>query len=141
MKHKKILIQSSAFIADLKRDYSLVLENIDKEKYNVYSPVIFVKDDDYLELLASVIALKDFEPAGINEKINIYVGPALLEMEFDYIISVNTQVLEAQESYMRTHVLPRLNGKYDIHSVAESDILLKTIDEAIEYLNNEANAI
>jgi hypothetical protein len=134
-KHKRVLIQCGMFISDLRRDYNMVLENLNKELYNAYSPIMFVQHDDYLELLGSVIALSELEPKDFNDKISVYVGPALNTLKFDYIITVNKFVLDTQESYVRSMVLPRLNGRYDIHSCAEAHMYCETLDEAIDFLN------
>jgi hypothetical protein len=135
IKHKRVLIQCGMFISDLKRDHNYVLENINKEMYNVYGPIMFIKNNDYLELLGSVIALSELEPKDFSDKISVYVGPALNTLKFDYIITVNKTVLDTQEYYIRSQVLPRLNGRYDIHSCAEAHMYCDTLDEAIDFLN------
>lgn len=132
---KKILIQCSMFIPDLKEKFNETLETINKSKYNVYSPITFVKEHNYIQLIAAAISLKNFNPSEINNKPSIYVGPALSSTKFDYIISIDKEVVEAQEIYVTTQILPRMKNEYTFHQSSESNLFFKAIKEAVDYLN------
>ena len=140
MKQHKILIHSSMFIADLKRDFQKLLENLDKEKYNVYSPVAYVLEDNYYQLMGAVIALEDFNPSEINNKVSIYFGPASSSLSFDYTITVNPIVVDAQEAYVELNFMKFLrdaNMLNGLHKSSNSDVIFNTLDEAITFLNKE----
>lgn len=140
MNYKKILIQSSMFVADLRKDFNILLENIDKEKYNVYSPITYVKEDNYYQLIGAVVALEKFDTKDINDKISIYFGPASLKLKFDYIITVKPIILEAQEFYVDNNIMPffkDFNMLSGFHKTTSSNKRFNNIDEAIEFLNTE----
>lgn len=142
---RKILILSSIYIEDLTAIYVFLQARLDKNKYAVISPMMYIKDNNtsnnkLIQLMGNAVAMSkelDFFALKAKEenKDLLYFGPAVNAAKFDDIIVLNNTILETQEAFLKSSFKNNemLNMFY---STADKTKEFEVAQDLVDYLNN-----
>jgi hypothetical protein len=140
----KILILGNYFYGDFWQQYRYLQDNIDRNRYNYYSPADMIKKNNttkvedsifFLQLISIIPHVKDvFDTLRhLNNKHTIYFGPAIKDITFDKIYVVEKNIISTQESFFHTLLKDmEYQDVYLSHNAHES---FNSIEELVDYLN------
>jgi hypothetical protein len=145
---KTIVLLNNIFSADMIKDFDYLKKNLDMKKFNIISPLTFMKKQDKyetkdftLKLIASAISLGNmYNEFGtiksiVNEnKITIYYGMAHTNIKVNKILVVNPTTLDVQENLLDLY-LKESNVRFPYIKSAQAKEQFKNIEEAVVYLN------
>lgn len=145
---KTIVLLNNIFSADMIKDFDYLKRNLDMTKFNIISPLTFMrKNDKYdtqdftVKLITSAISLGNMynqfgtieSVAGKNKTI-IYYGMAHTNVKADKIFAVKPAVLDVQENLLDLYLKEgKITFPYLKSGQAEQNF--KNIEEAVVYLN------
>lgn len=145
---KTIVVLNNIFSADMIKDFDYLKRNLDMSKFNIISPLTFMrKNDKYdtkdftLKLIVSAISLGNMynqfgtiESVAGKNKTTIYYGMAHTNVKADKIFVVNPTTLDVQENLLDTY-LKEGNFKFPYLKSTQAEQNFKNIEEAVVYLN------
>jgi hypothetical protein len=146
---KTIVVLDNMFAGDLLQDFTYLKENLNMEKYNLISPVMFMtKDNKYdtkdftLKILASAISLGNMynefntiESIVNKNKITIYFGPAHRNVKYQSVFVINPIALDAQE-FLMDNYLKEANYRIDYIKSKEADKTFTNVKDLVVFLND-----
>lgn len=106
---KKYLLLTSMFSNDIENAYDKIVKLNDEagHKFIILSPVSVIpgKKDKYLETIAAALNMKDLiEEAETHKKDLIYIGPAIVTIDFDEVFAVDEKTIKNQEKMLESFV-------------------------------------
>jgi hypothetical protein len=145
---KTIVLLNNIFSADMIKDFDYLKRNLDMKKFNIVSPLTFMrKDDKYdtkdftIKLITSAISLGNMynqfgtiETIAGKDKLVIYYGMAHTNVKADKIFAVKPTILDVQENLLDLYLKEgKITFPYLKSGQAEKSY--KNIEEAVVYLN------
>lgn len=146
---KTIIVLDNLFASDMIADYEYLRKNLDMNKYNLISPLMFSQrknpydDKDFAtRVIASAIGLGEmyYELGNIKSiveqnKTTIYFGMAQTKIPAEDVYVVNPVVLDAQEALIDNYLK---EAKIDFNYIKSSRASksFSNINELVEFLND-----
>lgn len=136
---KKYLLLTSMFSNDIENAYDKIVKLNDEagHKFIILSPVSVIpgKKDKYLETIAAALNMKDLiEEAEAHNKDLIYIGPAIVTIDFDEVFAVDEKTIKNQEkmleSFVKNSEMEVLLSKF--HRINRINESFNTLEEFFE---------
>lgn len=144
---KTIVILDNLFGSDMFQSFNYVKDNLNMKKYNLISPIMFMKDPHLLDKfmiknIASAISLGNmYNEFGTikaitdQNKTTIYYGLAHTNVKANEIIVVNQIVLDTQESYLDKYLIES-KIRFDYIKSFRAEKSFKDTKDLVVYLND-----
>jgi len=143
-----IVLLNNIYSADMIKDFDYLKRNLDMKKFNILSPLTFMrKDDKYdtkdftVKLITSAISLGNMynqfgtiETIAGKNKVTVYYGMAHTNVKANKIFAINPVVLDVQENLLDKY-LKEGNFKFPYLRSNQAEQNFKNIEEAVVYLN------
>lgn len=145
---KTIVLLNNIFSADMIKDFDYLKKNLDMKKFNIISPLTFMRSGDKyntkdftVRLMSGAIALGNmYNEFGTiksiikEDKTVIYYGMAHTNVKANEIFVANKVALDTQEALLDSYIKEAgITFKYIKSNQAEKSF--KDIQEAVVYLN------
>lgn len=141
---KKYLILGSMFSNDLKETY-FELVRLNEEALNpfvILSPASMIGEekDKYIQIIATAINMRNLIDELEYDRPVIYLGPAVKEIQFDKIFTIQKAVVMAQEKM----ILALVEGSdaeeflMKFYLSSDTDDNFKTVEEVFKYIKENA---
>jgi hypothetical protein len=146
---KTIVVLDNIFSADIVKDFEFLKKNLNINKFNIISPLMFIlKDGKYnlenftIRLIASSISLgnmyNDFGTIKSiidQNKTTIYFGMAHTNVKADEIYVINKISLDTQESLLDNY-LKESNVKFNYIKSSQAKKDFSNVEKLVEFLND-----
>jgi hypothetical protein len=146
---KTIVLLNNIFSGDMIKDFDYLKKNLDMKKFNIISPLTFMKKDDKydvkdftLKLIATAISLgnmyNDFgtiKSIADQNKITIYYGMAHTNVKANQIFVINATALDTQENLLDLY-LKESNVRFPYFKSSQAEKQFKNIEEMVVFLND-----
>lgn len=143
-----IVLLNNIYYGDMIKDFDYLKRNLDMQKFNIVSPLTFMrKGDKYdtenftIKLMKSAISLGNMynqfgtiETIAGKNKITIYYGMAHTNVKANKIFVINPVVLDVQENLLDKY-LKEGNYTFPYLKSFQAEQKFKNIEEAVVYLN------
>lgn len=138
---KKYLVLASMFSNDLKKTYFDLVRLNEKEKnpFIILSPASMIGDekDQFIQIIATAINMRNLiDEAASDGRPIIYLGPAIKEIQFDKVFTVQKAITMAQEKM----VLALVEGSeaqeilMKFYLTEDSEANFKTVEEVFNHI-------
>jgi len=146
---KTIVVLDNIFSADIVKDFDFLKKNLNMNKFNIISPLMFiVKDGKYnlenfnIRLIASSISLGNMynefgtiKSIADQNKTTIYFGMAHTNVKANEIYVVNKISLDTQESLLDNY-LKESNIRFNYIKSNQAQKDFADVEKLVEFLND-----
>lgn len=145
---KTIVVLNSIFSGDIIKDFDYLKRNLDMKKFNIVSPLMFMKDKDKydtkdftVKLMRSAISLGNmYNEFGTiksitgEKKVVVYYGMAHTNVKADEIFAIKPITLDTQENLLDKYI-EQGGIRFTYIKSNQAQKSFKDIEEAVVYLN------
>jgi hypothetical protein len=146
---KTIVVLDNIFSADMIKDFDYLKKKLNMEKYNIISPLMFMKKDDKynmdnftIRLIASSISLGNMynefgtiKAIAKENKTTIYFGMAHQNVKRDQVVVINLPALDSQEFLLDAY-LKESNVTFNYIKSGEANLTFNKIEDLVVWLND-----
>jgi hypothetical protein len=144
---KTIVILDNLFGPDMIKSFNYLKDNLNMKKYNLISPLMFMKIQDkdnqlLVKMMASAISLGNMynefgtiKSIAQENKITIYYGIAHKNIKADKILVVNPVALDAQE-FLLDKYIKESNVTFNYIKSNQAEKSFSKIEEALEFIHD-----